>query len=110
MAVFLFVFNFVISLVQFVFILRLLMQMLRVSSQNEFATMIAQFTNPIVQPLRSILPRTRFIDISTFSVWLIIDIIKYLVIVYFKAHVVLTGMQLVVLIPADFIMQCCTVR
>jgi YggT family protein len=108
MAIFIFVFSFVVSLVQLVFILRLILQMLRVSSQNEFAIMIAQATNPVVQPLRSILPRTRFIDISTLSVWLTVDIIKYLVIVYFQAHVVLSAFQLAVLIPADFIMQCLT--
>lgn len=109
MAIFLFIFNFIISLVQFVFVLRILLQMLRVSSHNEFAVMLAELTNPVIKPLRSFLPRTRFIDISTLSVWLIVDLFKYIVIVYFKAHVVLSPMQLIVLIPADFIMQCCMI-
>lgn len=100
-----FIVNFVLSLIQFLFILRIILQMVKAPSNNELSTMLAQVTNPVIQPLRQFLPRTRFIDVSTLAVWVAIDIIKYIALVYLKVHVVLTAFQLILLVPADFIMQ-----
>ncbi len=102
-----FVFNFVTSFIQLVFLLRMLFQFFKVKSNNEVALMVAHFTNPVVKPVRKFLPRTRFIDLSTLSIWIAIDLVKYLLMVYLQTDAVLSGFQLLLLLPCDFIMQTC---
>lgn len=97
--------NFILSIVQLVFLLRLLFQLFRASSKNAFCITIANLTNPIILPLRKYIPRTRFVDLSTLLAWVVVDIVKYVLIVYIKTSVMLSFLQVVFLVPSDLIMQ-----
>jgi YggT family protein len=88
--------------------LRILFQLFRASSNNAFCQLIAKWTNPIITPLRQFIPRTRFIDLSTLSVWVALDLFKYIFLVYLQSKVFLSTFQLLLLIPADFLMQAIT--
>jgi uncharacterized protein YggT (Ycf19 family) len=97
--------NLAFYIVLFAFMLRMLFQLFKVNAQNPIAISIASATNIIVLPLRQYLPRTRYIDLSTFVCWLIIDIIKYTVIVYLNTQSLLSPSAYLYIVPADFIMQ-----
>lgn len=97
--------NLVFSLVQLVFLLRILFQLFRANANNAFCQKIAAITNPIIVPLRKIIPRTRFIDLSTLTVWVALDLIKYIILLYLESGEHLSFMQILLIIPADFIMQ-----
>lgn len=103
--VFLYLLNFAFSIVQLIFLLRLLFQLFRASAANKFCQGIAKLTNPVVKFLRKYLPRTRYIDLSTLTAWIVLDIMKYIFIVYLESKQILSIMQLILIIPADFIMQ-----
>lgn len=100
--------NLTFYLVLFALMLRMLFQFFRASATNPVAVTIAHYTNPIILPLREYLPRTRYIDLSTFTLWLVVDFLKYLLIVYLEIKQVLTPAQFALVIPADFIMQLTT--
>lgn len=101
----LYMLNFAFSIVQLVFLLRLLFQLFRASASNKFCQTIANITNPVITFLRKYLPRTRYVDLSTLTAWLVLDILKYIFIVYLESKQLLTIPQLILLIPADFVMQ-----
>lgn len=105
----LFIINLFFSLVLFIVILRLLFQMCRAPAGNPFCEGIAKLTNPVILPLRKLVPRTRYIDISTLIVWLVIDVIKYCVVIYMTHQHILTLFQLALIVPADLIMQTSTI-
>ncbi len=107
--IFLFLINFLFSVVLFVFVLRLIFQLFRAPAGNPFCEGIAKVTNPIILPLRKLIPRTRYIDASTLLVWLVIDILKYIIIVYMTQSHVLTAYQLLLIVPADLVMQVTTI-
>jgi len=52
------------NLVLIAFILRLLMQWVRMDFYNPFAQFIFRITNPLVAPLQRFLPRSRFVDVG----------------------------------------------
>jgi len=60
-----FLVNSIFSLVVGVFLLRLLFQLLRVDFRNPFVQAIVRLTNPVVMPLRRILPPLGSIDTAS---------------------------------------------
>ncbi len=107
-SLFITVLNLAFYFVLFAFMLRMLFQLFKVNAQNPIAISIANATNIIVLPLRQHLPRTRYIDLSTFVCWLVIDILKYTVIVFLSGSSMLSFSHYLYIIPADFIMQMLT--
>ena len=101
----LFVLTVFFYLVLFAFMLRMLFQLFKANANNPVAITIANITDIAVKPLRDYMPRTRFIDLSTLSCWLVIDVIKYTFIVYLDAGTFLTPAQYLYIVPADFVMQ-----
>lgn len=97
--------NIAFYLVLFAFMLRMLFQLFKVNATNSFAINIANITNIAVQPVREYLPRTRYIDLSTFVCWLIIDLSKYIILSFFNTQSSIDTIQYLFLVPADFIMQ-----
>lgn len=107
--IFLLILNLAFYVVLFAFVLRMLFQLFRANAQNPIALHIGSVTNVVVLPLREYLPRTRYVDLSTFVCWLAIDLIKYTVMIFLANHSHLSFMQYLILIPADLLMQISTV-
>ena len=106
---FIIVLNLAFYVVLFAFMLRMLFQLFRVDARNEVALKIAHVTNPMVLYLRNYLPRTRYIDLSTLACWLIIDVVKYTVIMLLSGSSLPSFFHYLMLPPCDFIMQACSI-
>lgn len=76
----LFIANVFFSLCIFVILLRILLQFFRANAQNPICQMIAKISNPIVLPLRRVLPRTQFIDVASVILLFLIEMIKFMTI------------------------------
>lgn len=92
-------------LILFAFMLRMLFQLFKASPQNPVVMAINNVTDHAVLPLRNFIPKTRYIDLAALSCWLIVDIIKYTIVVYIGADTFLTPMEYLYIVPADFAMQ-----
>lgn len=75
----LFLVNIFFSLCVFVILLRILLQYFRANVNNPICQMVAKMSNPIVLPLRKILPRVSFIDLASIIVLFLVEIIKFMV-------------------------------
>lgn len=82
-----FILGLVFNLITWVLLLRIILQMFHASIKNPICQLIAQVTNPIVLPLRKILPRVPYIDIATLLILLVVEFIKYIVLGFFMHHV-----------------------
>ncbi len=96
-------------MVLFLFILRVLFQIFKAPGNNEFCQLVLKLTNPLVLPLRKVIPQTRYVDLSTLLLWVTIDLFKYILLVYMQTHTVLSTGQLILLLPCDFFMQTTTI-
>lgn len=61
-----------------ILLLRLYLQMVRVSFYNPISQLIVKLTDPLVLPLRRFLPRVRLIDLSIVVLVILLDAIKFL--------------------------------
>lgn len=66
------------SLCVFVILLRILLQFFRANINNPICQMVAKISNPIILPLRKILPRVSFIDIASIITLFFVEIIKFM--------------------------------
>lgn len=68
---FLFVLRFVLQVAALLFLLRFVLQAVRASFYNPFSEGIVRFTDPVLRPLRSLLPAFRNWDLASFATaWL----------------------------------------
>jgi YggT family protein len=67
------------SLCIFVILLRILLQFFRANVNNPICLMVAKLSNPLVLPLRRILPRVSSIDLASILVLLLVEIFKFVV-------------------------------
>ncbi len=75
----LFLVNIFFSLCIFVILLRIILQFFRANVNNPICQMVAKMSNPVVLPLRKILPRVSSIDVASVIVLFLIEIIKFMV-------------------------------
>ncbi len=73
----LFLMNIFFSFCIFVVLLRIMLQCLRANANNPICQMVAKITNPVVLPLRKIIPRVNFIDLSSVVVLIALEILKF---------------------------------
>jgi YggT family protein len=71
-----FIIDTLISLYQVVVLLRLLMQLTRADFRNPIARAIVQLTDPLVLPLRRVLPPVRRIDSASVVAVLLVSLVK----------------------------------
>jgi YggT family protein len=74
----LFLIQVLFDLYAFIVILRILLQLHRASFYNPVCQFVVKMTDPLIQPLRSVLPRTRLIDLSSLILLYILSLVKYL--------------------------------
>lgn len=68
---FIFVLRFVLQVAALLFLLRFVLQAVRASFYNPFSEGIVRFTDPVLRPLRSVLPAFRNWDLASFAMaWL----------------------------------------
>lgn len=106
--IFIYAINFGLYIVLFTFMLRMMFQLVKIPASNQFARMIGNLTDVVILPLREYLPKTPYVDLSTLVCWLVVDIIKYTVLVYFTAtgsDNFLSIIEYIQIVPADFVMQ-----
>lgn len=73
----LFIFSLFFSLCIFVVLLRILLQFFGANSNNPVCQMTAKMTNPIILPLKNILPRVGRVDLASLLVLFILEFIKF---------------------------------
>jgi YggT family protein len=71
-----FIFDTLISLYQAVLLLRLLMQLTRADFRNPIGRAVMQITNPVVMPLRKLLPPLGKVDSATLAALLLCTLLK----------------------------------
>lgn len=74
----LFLIQVVFDLYAFIVILRIILQLHRASFYNPVCQFVVKLTDPVIQPLRRILPRVSFIDLSSVLFLVILALIKFL--------------------------------
>lgn len=102
--------NGLLFLVQTVFNLYILIVMLRIILQwvgarftNPISQLVIKLTNPVVTPLRKLIPSFKGIDIASFLVLLILEFIKLSLIIFLKAGIMAGFFGLVVMAFADIL-------
>lgn len=95
------------SILSTIFILRILLHLFRANANNAVCQMIAKLTNPIVLPLRNIIPKTAYFDFTSLVILLVIELLKYEVVSLIQTGQFFSPFWLVVLIPFDIVMQVC---
>ncbi|OCG22903.1 MULTISPECIES: YggT family protein [unclassified Gilliamella] len=76
--------NTVLTVCLYVLILRLWMQQVRVNFYNPFTQFIVRITQPIIGPLRKIIPSIGRIDTATWLLLYLFSLIKIIFIFYYK--------------------------
>lgn len=71
-----FIFETLIGLYQVVLLLRLLMQLTRADFRNPLGRAIMQFTDPVIRPLRRLLPPAGKIDTASVAALVLLSIVK----------------------------------
>ena len=86
-------------------ILRLVLQFFEVDYYNPLSQFVVKVTNPLVLLLRRVLPRVSFIDISALVLFLLIDLIKFILLISLTGFTMVGPLSLLVLVIADLIRQ-----
>lgn len=79
------------------FLLRFILQWIRADFYNPFAQAIVKLTNPLINPVRRIVPSSRSIDIPTLVVLIVLEGIVTSILIYIAGFRVLTPLPLLVL-------------
>lgn len=102
--------NAIIFLIETLFNLYILILMLRMILQwvgahfyNPISQFVVKLTNPVVKPLRQILPPIKGIDLATTLILLILEFIKLLLIIWLKAGVLPNVIGLLIMAFGDII-------
>jgi YggT family protein len=69
-----FVLNALLTLVVIAFLLRLLLPVVRLDFRNPLGQAILRFTNPVVMPLRKLLPPARRLDVASVAALLLVQL------------------------------------
>jgi YggT family protein len=86
-----------ISLYVLAFMLRVLLQLVRADYYNPVSQALVKITNPVLLPLRRIIPSFRGWDIPALLVMFALEVLKFVVIYGLLAGIQLTPLQVVVL-------------
>lgn len=81
-----YLFNTIFTLGLYIIILRLWMQRSRVNFYNPFTQFIVRITQPIIGPIRKIVPSIGKIDTATFLILYLIGLIKIMFIMSYRLH------------------------
>lgn len=100
----LFIANIFFSFCVFVILLRILLQFFRANINNPICQMIAKFSNPVVLPLRKILPRISFIDLASVLVFFIIEILKFMVLGWLQG-IMIGPLLIIIMSITDMLLQ-----
>ena len=76
MAALLFIFDALLTLVVVAFLLRLLMPVVRADFRNPIGQAVLRFTNPLVMPLRRLLPPAGRVDVASVAALLAVQLAK----------------------------------
>lgn len=74
------------SLYLIVVLLRFLMQATRVDYYNPISQAVVQLTNPLVKPLKTLLPAVRGVDFATLLVALLVQLITICLVMFISGH------------------------
>ena len=97
------VFQLIFEVYIFALILRLLLQYFGANYYNQICQFVVKITNPVVTPLRKVLPRSQHIDFATLSVILILQVIKFALLVLIDTGIMPNFAGLLVVSIADSI-------
>lgn len=75
--IFVYLYELFFGIATFVLLMRILLQFFRASVHNPVCQLLAKLTNPIVLPLRNLLPRYSGIDLASVLVLLLLEFIKF---------------------------------
>lgn len=95
------------SIITLMLIVRILMYGFKVDRNAESTMLVAKFTNPIVSPLARFLPKFPQLDLAGLIILLLVEFIKYIVVGFLLTGSFFNILHLVILVPADIIMQTC---
>jgi YggT family protein len=76
MAALLFIFDALLTLVVVAFLLRVLMPLVRADFRNPIGQAVLQLTNPVVMPLRRLLPPAGRVDLASVAALLVVQLAK----------------------------------
>ncbi len=74
-----YLFELATSIIVGIFLLRFFMQLTRTSFRNQFAAAVVQVTNPLVMPLRKVIPGLKGLDLASLVAAAIVQIVVLLI-------------------------------
>lgn len=95
------------NLITLTLVLRMLFYSFAVDARHPFCQLLLKVTNPLVLPIRKIVPKNRYFDFSTLILLLLVEVLKYELLSYLQTGYVFGIGQLLVIIPCDIIIQTC---
>ena len=90
-----FVLNTLLTLVVVLFLLRVIMPLVRADFRNPFGEAVLKITNPLVLPLRRVIPPSRRFDVASLLALLIVQFIKTVVLLLVRGAVLRPDMVIV---------------
>lgn len=99
----------VFSMAIFFVLLRIFLQLFQAPWSNPISQFIAKITNPLVRPLRKILPRVPYIDLPSVLLLIIIELIKFITLFAIQLGIMIPLSQLFLFTFGDIIIQACSI-
>lgn len=96
-----FIINSLLSLVFFAFLLRVILQLARADFRNAIAQAVVRVTNPLVLPLRRVIPPIGKIDLASIVALLVVELIVISVQLWLFTGTLPTGRTLLVAAALD---------
>lgn len=100
---FIFLIKTLFNLYILILMLRMILQWAGAHFYNPISQFVVKLTNPVVKPLRQILPPIKGIDLATTLILLALEVIKLLLIIWLKAGVLPNGVGLLIMAFGDII-------
>ena len=105
--IFTFILTSAFSLASLLLIVRFLMHAFKVDRDADITQMVANVTNPVVNPIKAMLPRIPRIELASLVLLAILGALKYTIVGYLSSGHFFGLFHLLILVPADIVMQIC---
>ena len=94
----------IFDVVIFILLLRIFLQIFKANNNNQISQFVAQYTNPIVNPLAKILPKMGLFDLSAIIIVFIVEILKFTTIGFIANNVIYPLLPMIIFALRDLIL------
>lgn len=100
---FVFLIETIFNLYILILMLRMILQWVGAHFYNPVSQFIVKLTNPVVKPLRQILPPLKGIDLASMIILIVLEFIKLFLVIWLKAHILPAVLGLIIMAFGDIL-------